>query len=197
MTLGPLLAEKRPFFYPDRPIQAERSVVGCCVPPSDPIFLQNRSPFPPQIYPHLYIWAPVTRMEHHYDRNIGELTKIFSFLEEAASVLSLDQATTFALNMVVEELYTNMVKYNGNGEEDILVGVDLEGENLVIRLIDFDSEPFDYSDQTEVDISAPLHERTPGGLGIHLVKRFMDEVSYNYKDRKTSIRLVKRLNTHA
>lgn len=136
-------------------------------------------------------------MERHFKRDVSELALIVPFLEEAASRYDLDQGATFALNMVVEELYTNMVKYNGNGADDIMVSVDREGDWLTIDLVDFDSEPFDYSEAGEVDISASLHERKPGGLGIHLVKRFMDEVMYQYKDRKTTIRLGKRLTHNA
>ncbi len=136
-------------------------------------------------------------MERQFDRNIEALTEIFLFLDEASQSLSLDPRASFSLNMVVEELFTNMVKYNGNGADNILVGVGLENDSLIINLIDFDSEPFDYSEQEEVDVTAPLHERTPGGLGIHLVKRFMDEIKYEYKDRKTSIRMVKKLNSNA
>jgi len=136
-------------------------------------------------------------MEQHFGRNVSELGPIVEFLEEASTTLSLDSGTQFILNMVVEELYTNMVKYNGSGADDILIGVELVQDELIIHLIDFDSKPFDYSEREEVDISAPLHDRKPGGLGIHLVKRFMDEVSYQYKDRKTSIRLVKTLKSDA
>ncbi len=128
---------------------------------------------------------------------MDSLPVIVGFLEDAKRTQEFDDGAFFVLNMVVEELYTNMVKYNGNGADDILIGVEKEGGNMVIRLVDFDSEPFDYTSQSEVDVSASLHERTPGGLGIHLVKRFMDEVSYQYKDRKTSIRLVKYLNANA
>lgn len=136
-------------------------------------------------------------MEQHFGRKIEELGPIVAFLDDAALTLALDPGNTFVLHMVVEELYTNMVKYNGQGADDILIGVNIENETLVIQLIDFDSKPFDYSDRDEVDINAPLNERKPGGLGIHLVKRFMDEVSYQYKDRKTHITLVKNLNLNA
>ena len=136
-------------------------------------------------------------MERQFDRNIEALTEIFLFLDEASQSLSLDPGASFALNMVVEELFTNMVKYNGNGADNILVGVDREQSTLVINLIDFDSEPFDYTEEEVVDVTAPLHERTPGGLGIHLVKRFMDEVRYEYKNRKTTIRLLKHLDSDA
>ena len=139
----------------------------------------------------------LANMEKHFDRNLDSLPLIVEFLEDVKKSQELDAGAFFVLNMVVEELYTNMVKYNGNGADHILIGVEEEDDRMVIRLVDFDSEPFDYTSQSEVNVSASLHERTPGGLGIHLVKRFMDEVSYEYKDRKTSIRLVKYLNSNA
>jgi anti-sigma regulatory factor (Ser/Thr protein kinase) len=113
-------------------------------------------------------------MQQHFGRNISEMGPIVAFLDEAARDLPLDPNATFVLHMVVEELYTNMVKYNGEGADDILIGVALEDDSLVIELVDFDSKPFDYSQREEVDVTASLHDRKPGGLGIHLVKRFMD-----------------------
>lgn len=136
-------------------------------------------------------------MERHFRRDFDELAAIVPFLSEAAELLDLDKGAAFALNMVVEELFTNMVKYNGRGADDILVGVERNGDWMTVHLVDFDSEPFDYTQSKEVDTSAPLHARKPGGLGIHLVKRFMDEVMYEYKDRKTTIRLGKKLTNHA
>ena len=136
-------------------------------------------------------------MERHFKRSIEELAVIVPFLQEAVDHFDLDTGASFTLNMAVEELFTNMVKYNGNGADDILIGVDREADWMTIWLVDFDSEPFDLSDAGEVDTSAPLHDRRPGGLGIHLVKRFMDEVMYEYKERKTTIRLGKRLTNHA
>ena len=113
-------------------------------------------------------------MQQHFGRNISEMGPIVAFLDEAARDLPLDPNATFVLHMVVEELYTNMVKYNGEGADDILIGVAPEDDSLVIELVDFDSKPFDYSQREEVDVTASLHDRKPGGLGIHLVKRFMD-----------------------
>jgi len=136
-------------------------------------------------------------MERHFKRSIDELSVIVPFLQEAVDQLDLDAGSSFILNMAVEELFTNMVKYNGNGADDILIGVEREADWMTIRLVDFDSEPFDLGEAGEVDTSAPLHARKPGGLGIHLVKRFMDEVMYEYKERKTTIRLGKRLTNDA
>lgn len=136
-------------------------------------------------------------MERHFRREVDELSIIVPFLQDAVDQLGLDAGASFALNMVVEELFTNMVKYNGNGADNIMVSVERDGDWMRVNLVDYDSEPFDYTESAEVDTSAPLHARKPGGLGIHLVKRFMDEVMYEYKDRKTTIRLGKKLTNHA
>lgn len=136
-------------------------------------------------------------MEQHFGRKISELESIVAFLTKASLSYGLDSAAQFALHMAVEELYTNMVKYNQEGAEKIAIRVNVQNQALYIDLIDFDSRPFDYKKKTNVDVSVGLNERTPGGLGIHLVERFMDEVNYEYDSGITSIRMVKNLTTHA
>ena len=136
-------------------------------------------------------------MEQHFGRRISELESIVAFLEEACRVYDLDSGIRFVLNMAVEELYTNMVKYNKEGAADILIGVQVQNDSLLIDLVDFDSKPFDFKNKKPVQVQAGLHERTPGGLGIHLVEQYMDEVSYSFLEGKTSIRLIKHLTTHA
>jgi len=132
-------------------------------------------------------------MEQSFGRNLDSLAELFAFLKGAAQNYELDERTTFTVNMAVEELFTNMIKYGSGGDAAIEVGLDREGDQLVVRLVDTDSEPFDLNALETVDTSAPLSERRPGGLGIHLVKCLMDEVNYEYKNRITRIRLVKNL----
>jgi len=45
-----------------------------------------------------------------------------------------------------------------------------------------------------VDVDRPLSERQPGGLGIHLVKKLMDRIEYNYVERRGTTKFFKRLN---
>ena len=132
-------------------------------------------------------------MEQTFGRNLDSLAELFAFLKGAAQDYGLDDRTTFSVNMAVEELFTNMIKYGSGGEDAIEVGLDREGDQLIVRLVDTDSEPFDLNALESVDTSAPLAERRPGGLGIHLVKCLMDEVTYEYKNRITRIKLVKNL----
>lgn len=132
-------------------------------------------------------------MEQSFTRDIANLDAIFAFLGERAGTCELDGGTAFAVNMAVEELFTNMVKYNRNGRSDISIAVTREGSEVTVLMVDADSEPFDITALDEVDTSAPLSQRRPGGLGIHLVRCLMDEVSYEFKNRRTSIRLVKHI----
>ncbi len=132
-------------------------------------------------------------MERTFDRSLDSLGEVFSFLRGVAETYSLDERTAFSVNMAVEELFTNMIKYGARADDAIFVGLEKTDSQLVIRLVDTDSEPFDLTDLQAIDTSAPLEERSPGGLGIHLVKCVMDEVSYEYKNRVPRIRLVKNL----
>ena len=132
-------------------------------------------------------------MEKAFERRLDSLGDVFAFLKEASTSMDLDQGMAFSVNMVVEELFTNMIKYGASGDREILIGVEKTDDQLKIKLVDYDSEPFDLTDLDSVDTSAPLNERRPGGLGIHLVKCIMDEVRYEYKNRTTHISLAKNL----
>jgi anti-sigma regulatory factor (Ser/Thr protein kinase) len=62
---------------------------------------------------------------------------------------------------------------------------------VIVSLTDFDVEPFDITKFKPYDAGLPLAERKPGGLGIHLVRAVMDEVTYEYENRCSRITLTK------
>jgi len=133
-------------------------------------------------------------MEKRFTRDISSLEAIFAYLGERAGSMELDEQTSFVVKMAVEELFTNMVKYNKNGRSDIGIGIERDKGSVTVRMEDADSEPFDITALEKVDTSAPLEQRRPGGLGIHLVRCLMDEVHYDFKNRRTTIRLVKHIS---
>lgn len=130
-------------------------------------------------------------MEETFTRNLDELHRVFSFLDSFSQASDVDMSVSLPVRLAVEELFTNMVKYNKDSRSDITLSVDRSGDAVTIVLTDFDTEPFDITSTGEVDITASLDERTPGGLGIHLVKRMVDEIHYRYKDRVSQITLIK------
>ncbi len=126
-------------------------------------------------------------MERHFPRDVRSLDDIFGFVHEFLSAEGVDATHSFDVDLVVEELFTNLVKYSRDGRHEILIGLDRRGRDLLVTLRDFDVEAFDVSGAPDVDISLPLAQRKPGGLGIHLVRRLAKDLRYDYRDRNSTI----------
>lgn len=120
-------------------------------------------------------------------RRIDALERLFELSGAFYGANGIDAETRARTDFVLEELFTNFVKYNAGGAGDIEVGLRSDGSLLEIVLTDFDSERFDLRERAEVAIDAPLQERTPGGLGIHLVKKFAKRIDYDYINRQSRI----------
>lgn len=114
---------------------------------------------------------------------------VADFLEEHG----LPEALSFDVNLILEELFTNFVKYNPEGEEEIEISLERLEDDLEIRLVDVGVREFDPTARPEVDVDRKPEERTPGGLGIHLVKKIADEIRYEHRDGASIITVTKRL----
>jgi serine/threonine-protein kinase RsbW len=132
-------------------------------------------------------------MERPFKRSLESLDEISEalrtfFADNDARTEHLESVT-----LAVEELFTNMLKYGG-GTGDVLIAFVLEDGELSVGLTDFDVDEFDVTKTPEVDVDRPLSERQPGGLGIHLIKKMMDRIEYNYVDRRGTTTFFKRLD---
>ena len=67
------------------------------------------------------------------------------------------------------------------------------GDVLDCVLTDPDSEPFDVTAAPDADVHASAEQRRPGGLGLHLVRRLVDSMEYDYSGRRSRISLHKTL----
>lgn len=132
-------------------------------------------------------------MKRRFVRSIGSLADVFAFLDERLSAQNAGPSATYAVNLAVEELFTNMVKYGSGGTNEVSIGIEKNGERIVVTLVDEDVEPYDMTGRAEVDTSKPLEERKVGGLGIHLVKQMVDEFHYRYENGSSIITITKKL----
>lgn len=126
-------------------------------------------------------------------REASSLEPLFSLLEDGFKGREIDARTSFCMRLTAEELFTNMVRHNVGAGDRITVRLDVSDERIRLELIDHDVEPFDPDTVPPVDVSLPAEERSPGGLGMHLVRAMVDDVSYRYEDRKLSVSVIKKL----
>lgn len=131
-------------------------------------------------------------MERSFRRELNSLGPLFSFIGEFVFRHGLDDGTVFTVNLAVEEVFTNMVKYGGGGDE-VSVALAVHGDDLVIELAHPGAIPFDVSTGGRVDVEGTLEDRMPGGIGLHLVRSVMDDVAYSHRDGSARIRLTKHL----
>ena len=79
------------------------------------------------------------------------------------------------------------------GTRDIMLDLKRETSRLVVSLTDFGVERFDIREVPDVNVNLGLKDRTPGGLGIHLLKRMVDHVGYEYVDGRSTTTFVREL----
>jgi len=130
-------------------------------------------------------------MERKFKRKITALSEIFDFIDTFLDENEISEPLAFTTKLAAEELFTNLVRHNTGGSDHILISLDKESSRIVLRLKDFNVEPFNPSDKEKVDIHLPLSERQVGGLGIHLVKSIVDKLTYEYEDRTLCVTAIK------
>jgi anti-sigma regulatory factor (Ser/Thr protein kinase) len=98
------------------------------------------------------------------------------------------------VSVIADELVANAISYGEKGRDpcSVTVEVELDHERVTVILTD-DGPPFDPFGQDAPDTTLSVDERPIGGLGIHLVKQLMDNVSYQRREGHNVVVLVKQL----
>ena len=117
-------------------------------------------------------------MRTTYTRTIDTLPRIMRELGAYCREHRVGGPTEFVMTFAVEEVFTNMVKYNPSGPPEIGMAVDVKDRRLVISLEDDQLHEFDPVAAPAPDLRKKIAERRPGGLGIYLVKAMVESVEY-------------------
>ena len=132
-------------------------------------------------------------MQKTFLRSYDSLEDIFEFTERFFDAENIGEAVRFPVHFVLEELFTNMVKYNPGNSNEIMLDVNRVQQNVTVSLTDFDVDSFDVTQERNVDVESPLKQRKVGGLGLHLIQKMVDSLEYNYSDRESNITFTKGL----
>ena len=129
-------------------------------------------------------------MEKKFKRDFDELKNIVTMTESVFHEMGLQPELRNVVDLATEELFVNMVTYNTESNEDILIEMVPHALGLEVRLTDYDVERFDPTAIATVDVNAPMAERSPGGLGLYLVMKMVDSIHYEYRNRQSKITFI-------
>ncbi len=123
----------------------------------------------------------------------SELNHIFAAVEDLGEKEGWSPDLVFRVNLALEELGLNIMNHgHDEGTHEIEINLTSEADALTIEIKD-DGKPFDpLRDAPEPDLDSPVGVRNPGGLGVHLVRTMMDELSYRREQGKNHVTLVSR-----
>ena len=106
------------------------------------------------------------------------LALAMAFVEEELDKMDCPMKAVMQITVCVEEMFVNVAHYAYNGEEgNVTMRIDNENRLFSICLVD-SGIPFDPLAKEDPDITLAAEDRGIGGLGIFMVKKTMDEVSY-------------------
>lgn len=125
--------------------------------------------------------------------NISELDHLARFLEETGEQMGFSMKLVMNLNLVLEELVTNIIfyGYKDKASHEIFIAFNIDDEKVAITITD-DGIPFNPTKKDMPDsINKSIDDRDIGGLGIHFVNSLMSSMSYERKDNKNILYLIK------
>ncbi len=124
-----------------------------------------------------------------------ELDAVLSFVNAPLDTLGVSEEEKIILDIAVEEIYVNIALYAYQpGRGPVTLRWTLEEDPLRIQIDFMDrGTPYDPLSRQDPDITLSAEERQIGGLGIYMVRKSMDEVSYAYRDGQNCFSMKKRL----
>ena len=126
---------------------------------------------------------------------IENIEKVTDFVNEQLVEIECPMKAQMQIDIAIDELFGNIAHYAYNpetGPATVRVEVTEEPISVVITFIDH-GVPYDPLKKDDPDITLSAEERAIGGLGVFMVKKTMDEISYEYKDGKNILRIRKNM----
>jgi len=144
--------------------------------------------------PRLSLVTPVQQQTLALRSELAELPRLVSFIDDFFALLPADAGALNAFQLALEEVVLNVINHGYHGETGHTIPVTLAVEDgHVLATVTDDAPAFDPLARPPVDINAPLEDRPIGGLGIHLVKKLMTNVTYERRDGRNILTLAREL----
>ena len=127
--------------------------------------------------------------------DVKNLEAVTAFVDECLEQFDCSPRAQMQLDIAVDELFSNIAYYAyqpGTGEATVRLEISEKPAWVTLTFID-GGVPYDPLSHADPDITLSAQARQIGGLGIFMVKKSMDEVSYQYTDGKNVLKIRKYL----
>ena len=126
---------------------------------------------------------------------VENIDTVTDFVNEQLEALDCPMKAQMQIDIAIDELFGNIAHYAYNpeiGQATVRVEVAEDPLSVVITFID-NGTPYDPLAKADPDTTLSAEEREIGGLGIYMVKKSMDEISYKYQDGKNILTIKKNI----
>ena len=130
------------------------------------------------------------------DAAIENIPAVTAFVEEQLEQYNCPMKAQMQIDIAIDELFSNIAQYAytpKTGKATVRVEVTENPMAVVITFID-NGVPYDPLAKADPNVSLPADERQIGGLGIFMVKKSMDEITYEYKDGQNILKIKKKIS---
>ena len=123
---------------------------------------------------------------------LSELKALFQHINCFGQVFGLPESLMSEINICLDELFTNIVLYglDDDLEHFIMFNISLHGNAVIVNISD-DGIPFNPLTKKDPELATDINKAQIGGLGIHIVKKLMDDIRYERKRGKNRLTLKK------
>ncbi|MBW1754233.1 MAG: ATP-binding protein [Deltaproteobacteria bacterium] len=119
------------------------------------------------------------------------LTQFIDSVSACAHAQGFRQQRVSQIKVAMDEAIANIVNYSypdNNGDAEVVCSVD-DKNRFVIEIMDW-GVPFNVLSLDDPDLISDIPERKVGGLGVFMIKQFMDDVKYRFEDNKNILTLI-------
>lgn len=125
------------------------------------------------------------------ENSVHELRQLIQDVNELLESRQASERASYMVNLVVEEILTNCLKYGfgDSGDHSISVSLRFGQDEIRVSIVD-DGGEFDPCCAANPDRDIPTLDCEPGGLGLHLVRNMSKSMEYERKDNKNHLHVI-------
>ncbi|MBQ3379806.1 MAG: ATP-binding protein [Clostridia bacterium] len=129
------------------------------------------------------------------EATVENIETVTDFVNEQLEELNCSMKVQMQIDIAIDELFGNIAMYAYDPETGpATVRVEVEEEPLAVIITFIDNgKPYDPLSAKDPDITLNAEQREAGGLGVFLVKKTMDDVTYEYKNGQNILRIKKKI----